>query len=168
MGRCASFNLGNQGGTGVYNLSAGTLNLSSELNTLGRSTGANAAGTGTLNISGTGTVSLQRIDGPTSLILGNRESGASNNGTGTIIQTGGLLTIADGSHLYLSAYGNGRYDLTGGTLQVGGSGGLIGSFGGSGTYEFNLGGGTIQVVGSNLVTSVNATLVSSTTSTLDT
>lgn len=169
IANCASLNIGNQGGTGTYNISAGSLNLYGGLHNLGRSTGARAASTGVLNISGTGSVvvgSASDLGGK--LILGNRDTGATNNGTGTINQTGGTLTISAGSSLYLSAYGNGRYDLLGGTLQVGGTNGLLARYAGSGTYAFNLGGGTIQVIGSALTTAVAATLVEDTTSTIDT
>jgi fibronectin-binding autotransporter adhesin len=166
---CASLDIGNEGGTGTYTISAGVLNLHGGLHNLGRSTGTNAASTGTLNISGTGTVvvgSASDVGGK--LILGNATAGASNNGTGTINQTGGTLTISAGSQLHFSAYGNARYDLLGGTLQVGGTDGLVARYAGSGTSTFNLGGGTIQVTGSALTISVNTTLVAGSTSTIDT
>jgi fibronectin-binding autotransporter adhesin len=166
---CASLTIGNEGGTGTYTISAGALNLHGGLHNLGRSSGANAASTGTLDISGSGAVVVGSASGVGGkLILGNATAGATNNGTGTINQTGGTLTISAGSQLFLSAYGNGRYDLLGGTLQVGGTDGLAARYAGSGTSKLNLGGGTIQVTGSALTTSVNATLVTGSTSTIDT
>ncbi len=89
-------------------------------------------------------------------------------GSSTINQTGGSITIANGADLYLSGTGAGTYNLDAGELRIGGSS-LNGSYNNfAGAYAFNLGGGTIQVTGSALTTTVNATLVSETTSTIDT
>lgn len=170
---CVSLNIGNQGGTGTYNISGGTLELNGGLNNIGRNTGSTQS-TGVLNISGNGLVVLQPgADGYGNgkLILGSREAGTSaEQGKGTINQTGGILRIANGSSLYLSGFGDGTYNLFGGTLQVGGTAGLQAKYGGGsshGSYEFNLGGGTIEAYGSALTASVNSTLVTGTVSTFD-
>ena len=97
-----------------------------------------------------------------------RQYGFGREGSGQIIQTGGTLEIEAGSQLFLSAAGNGEYDLNGGKLEVGGSNSLVQNYNGhGGTGTFNLGGGTIEVTGSELVTNVNATLTAATTSTID-
>ena len=162
-------NIGNQGGTGTYNISAGSLNLMGGLSNLGRNTRTNPPGSGTLNISGTGLVVVD-TDGSSAgrLIIGNRDGTSTvGQGSGTINQTGGTLRVGASSGLYLSAYGNGTYNLSGGTLQIGGTS-LHARYAGSGTYAFNLGGGTVQTYGSALTAAVNATLVTGTTSTIDT
>ena len=165
-----SMNLGNQGGSGTYNLSAGSLNLLSGngigLYSLGRTTNANAT-TGALNLSGTGLVNMSGD----SFVVGDRESSGAQ-GVGTVTQTGGTFAVNAGN-LYLGGYGAGNaYNLNGGTLQVGG-GSLQGLFAGqgantTGSYSFNLGGGTVQVINSALTTSVNANLTASTYSTVNT
>lgn len=157
-----SLNIGNQGGSGSYDISGGTLALDGGMYVLGRNT-VSTASSGLLSISGTGIVDVAAG----SLILGDNVSSTGAEGTGTIVQTGGTLEIGAGGALYLAAYGNGRYDLDGGILQVGGANlhGVYNAHGG--TYAFNLGGGTIDVTGSALTTSVNATLSNATTSTID-
>ncbi|MGC4016174.1 MAG: hypothetical protein QM755_16875 [Luteolibacter sp.] len=158
-----ALNIGNQGGTGTYNLNGGTLNLSGGLNTLGRSTGANPASTGTLNITG----GALNLTDNSSLINGNNIVGAAL-GTGTIHQTGGTVHVDAGSNLYISGYGNGVYDLNGGTLEVGGNSLHARYSNTTSTYAFNLGGGTLKVVGSDLSSAVDAALVAGTTSTINT
>src|SRR5262249_44698855 len=60
----------------------------------------------------------------------------------------------------------GRYDLSGGTLEIGGNSLKAGLNTITPHYQFNLGGGTIKVIDTALVTSVNANL--SGVSTIDT
>ncbi len=85
---CSLFNIGNQGGTGTYNLSGGTL-VSGGFYDLGRNSGEEQpASTGTLNLSGTGAVSV--TDG--SLILGDwNNPGVAAAERRTINQTGGII-----------------------------------------------------------------------------
>ena len=179
-----SLNIGNRGSNGLYSISGGTLEIgfNSSINVIGRNAPADGApGTysvlgsshGTLDISG-GLVSLASGG---SLILSSDQSttvaSVALGSTGTITQTGGTLQIQPGATLYLSSFGNSEYDLNGGTLEVGGAG-LAENYtggGGNGKYTFTLGGGTIQVtgtMGSELTTTVSATLTASTTSTIDT
>jgi len=164
---CTAFSIGSQGGSGTYSISAGSLSFTGPgFMVLGRNEGATAtaASTGTLNLSGSGQVSVQGG----SLIVGNFLGSASLQGSGTINQTGGTLTIANDASLYVGGSGNGTYNLLGGTLQVGGTS-LGHHYGGQGgTAAFNLGGGTVQVLGTPLVTDIAATLAAGSTSTIDT
>nr|WP_314073054.1 autotransporter domain-containing protein [uncultured Roseococcus sp.] len=172
---CASLNIGNQGGTGRYAISGGALLISGASHSLGRNAGANPAGHGELEISGTALVEVRPTpDSRGFLVIGDRD--ASNpgvtNSTGVINQSGGTLRFVDESNLYLGGYGSGTYNLTGGALEIGGTS-LEGRYGGgasaaTGSYAFNLGGGTIRVIGSTLTTGVDATLVAGTSSTIDT
>ena len=182
-GAPVSLNIGNQGGNGTYDLSGGTLSFlgdpgGTSFVVIGRNapSGTIVAGepsTGVLNLSGSGAMT---VTNGASLFIG---SNAFNTtpppplppdavaGTGTINQTGGTLTVDNSSKLFLSGAGDGFYNLNGGTLQIGGSSLLAGN-GLGGEDHFNLGGGTIQVFESALATSVDATLVGGTTSTIDT
>ncbi|MFZ5781135.1 MAG: autotransporter-associated beta strand repeat-containing protein [Pseudomonadota bacterium] len=168
---CASLNIGNQGGTGTYNISGGQLLLNGGSHSIGRNAGGNAAGNGTLNISGTGLVEVSPSEHSRGfLVIGDRDPSnvGITNSNGVINQTGGTLRIVDTSELYLGGYGSGTYNLSGGTLEVGGTS-LRGNYGPStGPYAFNLGGGTVKVIGSALTASVNATLVNGTNSTINT
>lgn len=162
---CASINVGNQGGTGTYSISGGTLSLLRASLALGRNTATNPAGSGTLNLSGTGLVDL--TDGRFN--IGNWVSVGGNTprSSGLVNQTGGTLRIRGGGILYLSGSGNGVYDLLGGALEIGGSS-LRANYGnGSGTYALNLGGGTVRAFGSALTAPVNANLLAGTQSTID-
>lgn len=166
-----SFNLGNQGGTGTYNLSAGALTIEGGLSSLGRNTGSRASGTGTINLSGTGVLKVQSSinNGNATLVLADRDasSSAALDGSGIVNQSGGTFRVAANSNIFLGGYGSSQYNLTGGVLEVGGNSlnGIYG--GGTGNYAFNLGGGTIKVTNSNLNSSVNASLTTATSSTLD-
>lgn len=171
---CGSLNIGNQGGTGEYKIDGGELNLVGGTHSIGRNTGSNAAGSGTLLING-GLVSLSRdtdsgFSNPGDLIIGDRDEGGNNGeeASGSIVQTGGTLRIGADSHLFLGGYGDSSYELSGGTLEIGGnslSGNYLTS---TGNYAFNLGGGTIKVIGSDLNTNVDAELIDETLSTFDT
>jgi len=169
-GTGASFNIGNQGGVGVYNLSGGTLNLGGAnggLYSLGRTQSASQpASQGTLNLSGSGLLDVQSGN----FVIGDRD-GTARNGTGTVNQTGGVFRVENGAGLFLAGAaptsGTNIYNLASGTLEIGGSS-LNPYYTGSSSYQFNLGGGTIKVIGSNLTTSVSPTLVSSSTSYIDT
>ncbi len=167
VSHCASLTVGNQGGSGIYNMSGGELDLTGLVNSLGRSSGTGHSGsTGTLNISG-GVVDLS---GGAKLIIGyGNEIAAQPQSQGTIVQTGGILRVHNDSFLFLSGQftSTGVYDLNGGTLEIGGAS-LLAGYNNSGLhYQFNLGGGTIRVIESSLVTNVNATLTTG-MSTIDT
>ena len=162
-----AFNVGNQGGTGTYNLSGGKLVLAGgNIDVIGRNT--TSAGTLRATARWRSAAACWTCSLAASLSWATTRTRAAGNGHGQIIQTGGTLEIEAGNHLYLSAAGNGEYDLNGGKLEVGGSNSLVQNYNGlGGTGTFNLGGGTIEVTGSELVTNVNATLTAGTTSTID-
>ena len=94
----------NGGGTGVYNLSGGTLMKVNPNN----STRLNVAenGTGTLNVSGTGTV-IVGVGGFADLDI------CSASGNGTINLNGGSITAGQVTHL---GGGTARFNFNGGTL----------------------------------------------------
>ena len=116
------------GGVGIFNQSGGTLNATSRL-IIGYS------GTGTYNMSG-GTATLGA-----GLIIADLAGSA-----GTVNQTGGLVTISGGSLAVGVAGAGATYNLNGGMLQAGGANGI------TGTGALNLGGGTLQVIASALTT----------------
>jgi len=137
------------GGTGTYNLSAGTLTVGNGGGTSQIVFGAASGGSGTFNISG------GSADIAAPLILAS-VAGA----TGTVNLTGGTLTLSGSSYLSFGS-GTGTFNLDGGTLTVGGTNGI------RGTGTFNFGGGTLKV-GSSLTTSNAMTLTSGKTATIDT
>jgi fibronectin-binding autotransporter adhesin len=177
-GVAGSMNIGNQGGTGTYNISAGTLQLgvsgdvnSAGLYAIGRQASGNPAfanSTGVLNISGTGLVDVQAGE----LINADRDAGGAVGAitSSTINMTGGTLRIRPGSNLWLSGMNNANavdsvFNLNGGTLEVG-DGRLQSNYGGGGgAYQFNLGNGTIRVIDTALVTSVDGILTGGTAAT---
>lgn len=166
VAHCATLNIGNQGGHGTYAISGGSLSFDGGFFDIGRNSSGIAPSDGVLDISGSGTVNVTNG----SMTIGNwLKLGVGDvAGTGVVVQTGGTLSIDGNSRLYLSGSGNGRYDLDGGELRIGGSSlhGHYNNF--SGSYAFNLGGGTIRVTGSALATDVDATLEEGSTSSIDT
>lgn len=191
-----SFNVGVNGGTGIYTISGPNGKLTfdhagptaanrTSLISIGMNNATQEAGetTGTINIEDGLVEALPTRDGGViGIIIGNRAydalaaykdksvtTDAVGTGHGTVNQTGGTFRIGAGAQLFLSGQGNGTYNLNGGSLEIGGSS-LQPRYGGSttSTHAFNLGGGTIKVIGSSLVTSVNATLIAGSTSKIDT
>jgi hypothetical protein len=79
----------------------------------------------------------------------------------TFNQTSGTLTVTAPGALNFGT-SNSIYNLSGGTLQAGGTNGITGA------ATLNLGGGTLQVVGSNLISNTPSVLVANTTSTINT
>ena len=130
------------GGVGVLNQSGGVLTATASM-IIGN------AGAGTYNMSG-GTANFGT--GLTMAVLA--------GSTGTVNQTAGTVTISGGV-LRVGTAGAATYNLNGGMLQVGGTGGIIGTGG------LNLGGGTLQVTGSALTTNI-AMGLTGTASTVDT
>jgi outer membrane autotransporter protein len=139
------------GGTGTYNLQAGTLRIGGN----GAAFGVNATGLGTLNqtggvliatapvIIGESGTGIYNISGGTASFANGLLVGQYAGSVGTVNQTGGTLTIAGGT-LTLGTGGTATYNLNGGVLQVGGVNPIIGS------GALNFGGGTLQVVGTPL------------------
>lgn len=96
---------------------------------------------------------------------GNLYVGYAGQATATVASGGSIATDATLS-IATTAGSTGTLNLNeGGTLRAGGTEGI--AFG-AGTGTFNFGGGTIQVINSNLTTPVPTTLIDSTTSTVDT
>ncbi|WP_322516533.1 autotransporter domain-containing protein [Rhodopseudomonas palustris] len=166
---------GGPAGTGIYNLSAGNLDIGSSGASFGNASGGfgyfNQSG-GTFNTvggsallrigqSGTGEYNLS---GGTATLAAGMDIGQFAGSSGTVNQSGGVLTLAGGVIHFLA--GTGVYNLTGGTLQIGGVNPITTT--GVGTYQFNLGGGTIQVFGSNLDSDTPFTLLPGTVSAIDT
>ena len=170
LNEASSLNVGNQGGTGTYNLSGGALELYSGLYSLGRSTTDSRNSDGTMNVSGTGLLDIRGGN----FIIGDRDAaGAASTAHGTLVQTGGTIRVDNSVGFFLSGFDNavavdGRYDLLGGVLEIGGNSLRDRYNNGTAGYLFNLGGGTIRVTGSQLTTLVDATLLDGTLSTIDT
>jgi hypothetical protein len=138
-------------GRGTYNISAGTLQ------TLGDRTisvGNWSNSTGNLNVSGTAQVSAGG-----SLFIGQAENN-SFNGSGTVTQTGGSVTVGVDIRLGSNSTGaNGTYNLNGGVLDMTGGNILAGltQFGGPGTRTFNMTAGILRNVGSMVGNSTDNT-----------
>jgi fibronectin-binding autotransporter adhesin len=156
------------GANSTWNLGTGTLYVGN-------------AGNGTLTISNGGAVlsgtsyldqvatsnGTAVVDGANSIWnLGSGTLNVGNTGTGTLtISNAGTVALGV-LDLAVNSGSNGTVNLnSNGVLEVGGSNGILA---GSGTATFNLGGGVIQVTGSDLTTSLNATLAGSTISTINT
>lgn len=156
------------GGTGTYNLLAGSLQIGG----LGAAFGMDQGGVGILNQSGGVLVaSAPVLIGSSGTGTYNLSAGTANFGAGltiakyegsvgTVNQTGGVATIT-GGNLGVGLAGTGTYNLNGGLLQVGGTNGIVGS------GPLNLGGGTLKVIGSALTTA-NPIGLTGTNSTIDT
>ena len=143
------FQVGNDGGTGVANISGGTLNLLSYL-AIGRNTGDAAGshgGNGTVNLSGTGV--LQKVSGGGSFDVGSWNGGnnATTNTSGTLNQTGGSVVIANNTSVYVGRDSgvSGHWIITGGTVSAavgefrvhnsGGAANDVMSVGGAGAFS---------------------------------
>jgi autotransporter-associated beta strand protein len=148
----AQINVGTDGSSGVNTLLTvqGGATLSSPVD-IGSGTGS----TGAVVITGGATLTG-------SVIVG-------GSGAGSLtLSGGGVVEIPSGNALVVASAGgsSGTVNLnSGGTLELGGTNGLQA---GSGVSSFNWGGGTVQVINSDLATSIAATLVNATTSTLNT
>ena len=116
--------------------------------TFGTAVDVGVAGTGTYNISA-GTAQFNE-----GLVVGSE-----GDSTGTFKQTGGTVTIASGQTLALDQ-ANSVYNLNGGTLVVGDTGGSAGI---TGPGSLNFGGGTLQAQGVTLTDSANGTISSTAT-----
>jgi outer membrane autotransporter protein len=151
---------------GVGNLAAGT----------DVSVGEN--GNGTLSITGGGTLTstngiIGELSGSsgTATVNGTGSSWTTGNldvgqsGTGILnVQTGGIVSVTGTLTLGSNVGATGTLNLsTGGILRLGGTNGLAA---GAGTAVFNFAGGTLQVQGANLTSSV-AVVLTTTGSTID-
>ncbi|WP_407051591.1 autotransporter-associated beta strand repeat-containing protein [Methyloraptor flagellatus] len=137
------------GGSGTYNLSAGTLSVQNVGGSAQIVFGASSGGTGTFNISG-GSANVA-----TQLVLASVAGS-----TGTVNLTGGSLTLSGSSYLNFGS-GTGTFNLSGGSFTVGGTNGI------RGTGAFNFDGGTL-VAGAGLTTSNAMTINAGKTATINT
>jgi fibronectin-binding autotransporter adhesin len=164
----------NPAGTGTYNLMAGTLDIGVTPGSAagGAYFGMSAAGTGILDQSGGTLVATAPV------VIGNAGTGTYNLSGGTasfsdgltigevagsvgaVNQTAGTLTVSAGG-LTIGSEGIAAYNLNGGILQVGGANGI------SGQGFLNPGGGTLQVIGSDLTSNIEIGLTG-TSSVIDT
>ena len=148
-----------RGGTGIYNLSGGTLSSANDFNV-----GAEAGGSGTLIQTGgtmhnsggwafvgrTGGHGLYNISAGEAIVDGNMNIGFEPGGVGTMNQTGGIVRFNELPHIGRGG-GNGTYNLHSGQMFVGdrNAGGpdddlVVGAdFGTQGTL--NMDGGTLTV-----------------------
>ncbi|MEY2878845.1 MAG: hypothetical protein RLZZ15_1225, partial [Verrucomicrobiota bacterium] len=111
--------------------------------------GVNPTGVGTATVSGTG-----------SQLIANGDLELGTLGQGTLTLAGGGSATANTRLVFGSLGGTGTLNLnSGGTLRVGGTNGIVNA----GTATFNLAGGTLQVFGSTLTSSVPAALTNSST-----
>ncbi len=169
-----SVNIGANGGNGTYTISGGTFNFDQtsgggvSLLSLGFNNAASSGtSTGEFNING-GSVNLRSSHGgSTQFILGNRVNTASGNGN--LNQTSGIFSVGAGAGLFLSGYGDGVYNLSGGSLEIGGDS-LQARYGAgaAGNYAFNFSGGSIVVTGSDLVSDVDINVAAGSQSFIDT
>ncbi len=132
---------GQSAGTGVFNISAGTVSSVNETR-VGEGTGA----TGTLNISGT-----------TAWTSGGELQVGNDAGTGTMNMSGGTMTINQWGAIGRNG-GTGILNLSGGTVQMAGGNRTfdIGVFGGNGNP---FGTGTMNQSGGALINTVNQTTI---------
>lgn len=139
------------GGTGIFIQSGGTNSVSGPVVLGNTDNGDGTFGAGTYQLSGSGVLSSAAVY-------------VGNGGSGLFIQTGGTNTVAGPVVLGVAnngdgTTGSGTYSLNGGLLQVQGDGSsTYGTYNGSGigfgiamgsgSSEFDAGGGTIQATGS--------------------
>ncbi len=174
-----------------YNaLSNGTLNVQDADSSYAVNTGALRVGyngTGSLNVSNGGIVNLYGGVGGVSLYVGGFA-----NGTGNVDITGSGSSVSANHSVVVGNYGNGKVTVedsglftingslilgqhitgygevhlsTGGTLQIGGANGILA---GTGDYDFFMAGGEIQVINSDLTSSVDISMVSPNIDVIDT
>lgn len=118
----AAVEVGRRGGTGVYNMSAGTLAITSQM-VIGSNGGATAGGmlssTGTFNLSGSAAVSIG-----TNLNIALSSSTVSNTDRGTLNMTGGSLSLNAANSILAVGNGNnssGTLNISAGTLTMNGA-----------------------------------------------
>jgi autotransporter-associated beta strand protein len=133
------FVIGRFGGTGVYDMTGGTLSKVGDNNFIIGDAGNGQASNGTLNLSGNANVSINN-----ELWVGQAAAG-----TGTLAMSGNS-SLSTGNWLAVGREGaTGTVNISGGTLTKGGANNshfIVGSLGGRGTV--NQSGGTVNTVGS--------------------
>lgn len=113
-----------------------------------------------------GTINLSNA---TLTVNGQLYTNIGGNGQININDGGVLVSNGQFSLGYPGATSQGVVNLNqGGVLEVNGAQGIVDAESSPSNYNFNLAGGTLQVINSNLTTGVNFTLVNGTDSTIDT
>lgn len=151
----SALQLGVGGGTGTYNLSGGSFNL-----TPGSTIyiGESAGGNGTLNITGNAQLTTPDVTSGsgTQIFIG------TDGGTGKIVQdgAGSLVSIDTGSNAFWlgsgSAGGQATYDLRAGTFNLDGTAGMVFGRDAGTTGSFLQSGGTFTAVGPVTIGSAGA------------
>ncbi|MFT8781540.1 autotransporter domain-containing protein [Acetobacter orientalis] len=144
-----------EGGTGIVTVEGGS-SVTADVVGVGNSAGS------------TGKLSVTEND---STLTASQQLYVNLDGSGTVsVSDGGV--ISTGSILFGDGASNSQKGtLTvgqAGALEVGGTNGIVADEGSNGSYQFNLAGGTLKDTGSDLTSSVNATLVDDTNSMVDT
>ncbi len=158
-----TLNGGNSNSAGAVTVDGGRLQLSNggQLSTAGLHIGM-AGGNGTVRVLNTNSV----LNAGTFLTVGDNATGTGPGGTGNLfIGAGSTVHLDTGAKLTVGWVNATGTVTLGGTLQVGGVDGIQKHA--TGTADFTLADGTIQVTGSDLTTSLPMTL-SGTVSTIDT
>ncbi len=148
------------GNSGVGNL---TIDSNADL----KSYGTDSANHALLIGNGADSTGFVDVLGYMGIRNGNVTVGNFGNGTLTV-DNGGYASVSNGNVLLLASDANANATVNlnaGGTLSVGGTNGIQA---GSGSYNFNLNGGTLRVHGGDLTTSVNFALGNNTTSSINT
>ncbi|KGH83787.1 autotransporter-associated beta strand repeat-containing protein, partial [Oenococcus oeni] len=148
-----------ENGTGSLNVKNGGV-----VNAALAAAGNQKDGTGHIDVTDAGS---QLNVGSYGLYVNTDGSGTVSVENGGVISSAGQVSFGDGSTVASGSTGTLTLGQNG-TLEVGGTDGIVANEGGNGSYQFNMAGGTLKDVGSDLTTSVNATLVSGTNSTVDT
>ncbi len=158
-----TLNGGNSNSAGAVTVDGGRLQLSNggQLNTAGLHIGM-AGGNGTVRVLNNNSV----LNAGGFLTVGDNATGTGPGGTGNLfIGAGSTVPLDTGARLTVGWVNATGTVTLGGTLQVGGVDGIQKHA--TGTADFTLADGTIQVTGSDLTTSLPMTL-SGTVSTIDT
>ena len=168
FGTFGQIDIGVNGGTGTYSLEGNAAFTTDKGGSVHIGTGG-AGSNGTLTLSDSAQFTLESspmgafilgdsggtgaftVSGGKATIGSDFAIANAAGSTGTVTQTGGVISITDGAKLKFGE-GNGSYTLTDGELEIGGTDGISGD----GTLTF--GGGTLKVRDSNLTTSTSASL----------
>lgn len=145
--------------TGCNNTAHGVLNIFN-----GASVTADQLLVGTYDAQGT-----INLSNATLTVKSNLYTNIGGNGTININDGGVLVSNGQFSLGYQSYTSHGVVNLNqGGVLEVNGAQGIVDNETAQGGYNFNLAGGTMQIINANLTTGVNFNLVNGTASTIDT
>lgn len=147
----------------LYNRANGVLNIFD-----GGTVNASNVALGFYDASGVINVSDATLNVSSNLITNIAGSGQVNINNGGVVAVRGQVSMGGGS-CTTCFNPQGTINLNaGGTLEVGGTNGIVANEPTNGSYAFNLAGGDLKIVNSDLITNVNMTLVNATNSIIDT